>query len=192
MLESTTAFWNSGSGKPLDISFHFAKKEKITSLQVKCPPYGGNSTTMTIYYAQEGDTELTLYKKIATISIVERKSYDFNEEGISADYWVIRFTTSGWIDLRLCKPGSSFTPGLYSEVFHEQLMDKMNGYQPVGNYALKSDIRTVPTKTSQLINDSNFITVEEVLSELRSITGYDSSKTQVLKNVNGIFKWIDE
>ena len=192
MLESTTAFWNSGSGKPLDISFHFTKKEKMTSLQVKCPPYGGNSTTMTIYYAQEGDTELTLYKEIATISIIERKSYDFNEEGISADYWVIRFTTSGWIDLRLCKPGSSFTPGLYSEVFHEQLMDKMNGYQPVGNYALKSDIPTVPTKTSQLINDSNFITVEEVLSELRSITGYDSSKTQVLKNVNGIFKWIDE
>ena len=192
MLEGTTAFWNSGSGKPLDISFHFTKKEKITSLQVKCPPYGGNSTTMTIYYAQEGDTELTLYKEIATISIIERKSYDFNEEGISADYWVIRFTAPGWIDLRLCKPGSSFTPGLYSEVFHEQLMDKMNGYQPVGNYALKSEIPTVPTKTSQLINDSNFITVEEVLSELRSITGYDSSKTQVLKNVNGIFKWVDE
>ena len=158
MLEGTTAFWNSGSGKPLDISFHFTKKEKMTSLQVKCPPYGGNSTTMTIYYAQEGDTELTLYKEIATISIIERKSYDFNEEGISADYWVIRFTTSGWIDLRLCKPGSSFTPGLYSEVFHEQLMDKMNGYQPVGNYALKSEIPTVPTKTSQLINDSSYIT----------------------------------
>ena len=31
-----------------------------------------------------------------------------------------------------------------------------------------------------------------VLSELRSITGYDSSKTQVLKNINGIFKWVDE
>ena len=158
MLEGTTAFWNSGSGKPLDISFHFTKKEKITSLQVKCPPYGGNSTTMTIYYAQEGDTELTLYKEIATISIIERKSYDFNEEGISADYWVVRFTAHGWIDLRLCKPGSSFTPGLYSEVFHEQLMDKMNGYQPVGNYALKSEIPTVPTKTSQLINDSSYIT----------------------------------
>ena len=158
MLEGTTAFWNSGSGKPLDISFHFTKKEKITSLQVKCPPYGGNSTTMTIYYAQEGDTELTLYKEIATISIIERKSYDFNEEGISADYWVIRFTASSWIDLRLCKPGGSFTPGLYSEVFHEQLMDKMNGYQPVGNYALKSEIPTVPTKTSQLINDSSYIT----------------------------------
>lgn len=158
MVESTTAFWNSGSGKPLDISFHFAKKEKITSLQVKCPPYGGNSTTMTVYYAQEGDTELTLYKEIATISIIERKSYDFNEEGILADYWVVRFTTSNWIDLRLCKPGSSFTPGLYSEVFHEQLMDKMNGYQPVGNYALKSDIPTVPTKTSQLTNDSSYIT----------------------------------
>lgn len=189
MLEGATAFWNSGSGKPLDISFHFTKKEKMTSLQVKCPPYGGKSTTMTVYYAQEGDTELTLYKEIATISIIERKSYDFNEEGILADYWVIRFTTSGWIDLRLCKPVGSFTPGLYSEVFHEQLMDKMNGYQPVGNYALKSEI---PTKTSELTNDSNFITDAEVLSELCSITGYNSSKTQILKNVNGIFKWVDE
>ena len=31
-----------------------------------------------------------------------------------------------------------------------------------------------------------------MLSELRSITGYDSSKTQVLKNINGTFKWVDE
>ena len=68
-------------------------------------------------------------------------------------------------------------------------MDKLNGYQPIGNYALKSEI---PTKTSELTNDSNFITDEEVLSELCSITGYNSSKTQVLKNVNGIFKWVDE
>lgn len=189
MLEGNTAFWNSSSGKPLDVSFHFAKKEKMTSLQVKCLPYNGTSPTMTIYYAQEGDTELTLYKEITTISIVEKKSYDFNEEGILADYWVVRFTAPGWIDLRLCKPGGSFTPGLYSAVFHEQLMDKLNGYQPVGNYALKSEI---PTKTSELTNDSNFITDEEVLSELCSITGYNSSKTQILKNVNGIFKWVDE
>lgn len=31
-----------------------------------------------------------------------------------------------------------------------------------------------------------------VLSELQTIAGYDVNKTQVLKNVNGIFKWIDE
>ena len=165
MLESSSSFWNSASGRPLDVSFHFAKKEKMATLQVKCPPYGGVSPTMTVYYAQEGDTELTLYKEIATISTGDRKTYEFNEEGISADYWVVRFTASGWIDLRLCKPGSSFTPGLYSEVFHQQIMDKLNGYQPVGNYALKSEL---PTKTSQLTNDSNYInTNDSRLSDAR-------------------------
>lgn len=173
MLEGNTAFWNSGSGKPLDVSFHFAKKEKMTSLQVKCPPYGGNSTTMTIYYAQEGDTELTLYKEIATISIIDRKSYDFNEEGILADYWVIRFTTPGWIDLRLCKPGGSFTPGLYSEVFHEQLMDKMNGYQPVGNYALKSEIPTV--NNASLVIQQNGVDIATFTANSATDTTVDIS-----------------
>ena len=96
LLENNSGgFWNSASGRPLDISFHFAKKEKITTLQVKCPPYSGVNPTMTVYYAQKGDTGLTLYKEIATISTGDRKAYEFNEEGISADYWVVRFTSSG-------------------------------------------------------------------------------------------------
>lgn len=173
MLESTTAFWNSGSGKPLDISFHFTKKEKITSLQVKCPPYGNSSSTMTVYYAQKGDTELTLYKEIATISIVDRKSYDFNEEGIYADYWVVRFTAPGWIDLRLCKPGGLFTPGLYSEVFHEQLMDKLDGYQPVGNYALKSEIPTV--NNASLVIQQNGVDIATFTANSATDTTVDIS-----------------
>lgn len=173
MLESTTAFWNSSSGKPLDISFHFTRKEKMTSLQVKCPPYGNSSPTMTVYYAQEGDTELTLYKEIATISIIDRKSYDFNEEGISADYWVVRFTSSGWIDLRLCKPGSSFTPRLYSEVFHEQIMDKLNGYQPIGNYALKSEIPTV--NNASLVIQQNGIDIATFTANSATDTTVDIS-----------------
>ena len=55
-------------------------------MQVKCLPYGGANPTMTVYYAQNGDAELTLYKEIATISTTDRKIYEFNEEGISADY----------------------------------------------------------------------------------------------------------
>ena len=140
ILESNSAFWNSSSGRPLDISFHFTKKEKITTLQVKCPPYSGVNPTMTVYYAQKGDTELTLYKEIATISTGDRKAYEFNEEGISADYWVVRFTSSGWVDLRLCSPSGLFTTGLYTEECHQQIMDRFNGYQPVGNYALKNEI----------------------------------------------------
>lgn len=173
MLESTTAFWNSGSGKPLDISFHFTKKEKITSLQVKCPPYGNSGSTMTVYYAQEGDTELTLYKEIATISIIDKKSYDFNEEGIYADYWVVRFTAPGWIDLRLCKPGGLFTPGLYSEVFHEQIMDKLNGYQPVGNYALKSEIPTV--NNASLVIQQNGVDIATFTANSATDTTVDIS-----------------
>lgn len=190
MLESSSSFWNSASGRPLDVSFHFTKKEKMATLQVKCPPYGGVSPTMTVYYAQEGDTELALYKEIATISTDDRKTYEFNEEGISADYWVVRFTTSGWIDLRLCKPGSSFTPGLYSEVFHQQIMDKLNGYQPVGNYALKSEL---PTKTSQLTNDSDFVnTNDSRLSDdrnplahthaIKDITNFKIEVEQIVKD----------
>ncbi len=43
----------------------------------------------------------------------------------------------------------------------------------------------------KLLYDLGF-NYNSVLSELKSITGYNSSKTQVLKNVNGIFKWVDE
>lgn len=140
LLENNSGFWNSASGKPLDISFHFTKKEKITTLQVKCPPYSGVNPTMTVYYAQKGDTVLTLYKEIATISTADRKAYEFNEEGISADYWVVRFTSSGWVDLKLCSPSGLFTTGLYTEECHQQIMDRFNGYQPVGNYALKNEV----------------------------------------------------
>ena len=140
ILESNSAFWNSGSGRPLDISFHFTKKEKITTLQVKCPPYSGVNPTMTVYYAQNGDAELTLYKEIATISTASKIMYEFNEEGISADYWVVRFTSSGWIDLRLCSPIGLFTTGLYTKECYQQIMDRVNGSTSVGNYALKSDI----------------------------------------------------
>ena len=145
ILENNSGFWNSASGKPLDISFHFTKKERLTTLQVKCPPYSGVNSTMTVYYAQKGDAGLTLYKEIATISTADSKIYEFNKEGISADYWVIRFTSSGWIDLRLCSPGGLFTTGLYTKECHQQIMNRFGGYQPIGNYALKSEI---PTKSS--------------------------------------------
>ena len=148
ILENNSGFWNSASGRPLDISFHFTKKEKITKLQVKCPPYSGVNPTMTVYYAQKGDAGLTLYKEIATISTADRKAYEFNEEGISADYWVVRFTSSGWIDLRLCSPSGLFTTGLYTEECHQQIMDRFNGYQPVGNYASKAELNTTDTKVA--------------------------------------------
>ena len=138
-------------------------------MQVKCLPYGGANPTMTVYYAQNGDSELTLYKEIATISTVDRKIYEFNEEGISADYWVVRFTSSGWIDLRLCSPSGLFTTGLYTEEFHQQIMDRLNGYQPVGDYQPKGDYVTTDTAQATLsiinnridTNENNILSLED-------------------------------
>lgn len=121
-------------------------------MQVKCSPYGGANPTMTVYYAQNGDAGLTLYKEIATISTAGKIIYEFNEEGISADYWVVRFTSSGWIDLRLCSPIGLFTTGLYTKECYQQIMDRVNGstsggnYQPKGNYVTTDTAQTITAK----------------------------------------------
>ena len=148
-------------------------------MQVKCLPYGGVNPTMTVYYAQNGDAELTLYKEIATISTIDRKIYEFNEEGISADYWVVRFTSSGWIDLRLCSPSGLFTTGLYTEEFHQQIMDRLNGYQPVGDYQPKGDyVKTDTAQATLSIINSRIDTNEKDVASLTSrlTTLEDTSK----------------
>lgn len=148
-------------------------------MQVKCLPYGGANPTMTVYYAQNGDAELTLYKEIATISTVDRKIYEFNEEGISADYWVVRFTSSGWIDLRLCSPSGLFTTGLYTEEFHQQIMDRLNGYQPAGDYQPKGNYVTTDTAQATLsiingridTNKNNILSLEDTSKETEARLG---------------------
>ena len=153
-------------------------------MQVKCLPYGGVNPTMTVYYAQNGDAELTLYKEIATISTIDRKIYEFNEEGISADYWVVRFTSSGWIDLRLCSPSGLFTTGLYTEEFHQQIMDRLNGYQPVGDYQPKGDYVTTDTAqaTLSIINSGIDTNKNNILSLTQSVaTLEDTSKNTELR-----------
>ena len=152
-------------------------------MQVKCLPYGGANPTMTVYYAQNGDAELTLYKEIATISTTDRKIYEFNEEGISADYWVVRFTSSGWIDLRLCSPSGLFTTGLYTEEFHQQIMDRLNGYQPVGDYQPKGDYVTTDTAqaTLSIISDRIDTNEKNILSLTQRVTTLEdtSKKTEL-------------
>lgn len=153
-------------------------------MQVKCLPYGGANPTMTVYYAQNGDAELTLYKEIATISTTDKKIYEFNEEGISADYWVVRFTSSGWIDLRLCSPIGLFTTGLYTEEFHQQIMDRLNGYQPVGDYQPKGDYVTTDTAQATLsiinsridTNENNILSLTQDVATLK-----DTSKDTELR-----------
>lgn len=149
-------------------------------MQVKCLPYGGVNPTMTVYYAQNGDAELTLYKEIATISTIDRKIYEFNEEGISADYWVVRFTSSGWIDLRLCSPIGLFTTGLYTEEFHQQIMDRLNGYQPVGDYQPKGDYVTTDTAQATLSTINSQINTNE--NNIRSLTQSVATLEDTSKN----------
>lgn len=159
-------------------------------MQVKCLPYGGVNPTMTVYYAQNGDAELTLYKEIATISTIDRKIYEFNEEGISADYWVVRFTSSGWIDLRLCSPIGLFTTGLYTEEFHQQIMDRLNGYQPVGDYQPKGDYVTTDTAQATLSIINNQIDKNE--KNLISLTQDVATLDNTSKNMEARLEKVEQ
>lgn len=170
-------------------------------MQVKCLPYGGANPTMTVYYAQNGDAELTLYKEIATISTIDRKIYEFNEEGISADYWVVRFTSSGWIDLRLCSPSGLFTTGLYTEEFHQQIMDRLNGYQPAGDYQPKGDYVTTDTAQATLsiingridTNEKNILSLEDTSKETEARLGkVEQQIPQLTLSIGNLEAKVDE
>lgn len=152
-------------------------------MQVKCPPYGGVNPTMTVYYAQNGDARLTLYKEIATISTTGRKVYEFNEEGISADYWVVRFTSSGWIDLRLCSPSGLFTTGLYTKECYQQIMDRVNGYNPVESILSLTQRITTLEDTSKKTE----LRLGEVEQQIPQLTlSISNLETQVDKNTQAI------
>ena len=170
-------------------------------MQVKCPPYGGANPTMTVYYAQNGDAELTLYKEIATISTIDRKIYEFNEEGISADYWVVRFTSSGWIDLRLCSPSGLFTTGLYTEEFHQQIMDRLNGYQPAGDYQPKGNYVTTDTAQATLsiingridTNENNILSLEDTSKNMELRLGaVEQQIPQLTLSIDNLEAKVDE
>lgn len=73
--------------------------------------------------------------------------------------------TKDEVDAKLADKQGVFTPQA-PLAFNEdksQLSVDLSGYQPVGDYALKSDI---PTKISELTNDSNFVSEAEVSGDL--------------------------
>lgn len=73
--------------------------------------------------------------------------------------------TKDEVDEKLAAKQGVFTPQapLAFNGDKTQLSVDLSGYQPVGDYALKSDI---PTKVSELTNDSNFVTEAEVSGDL--------------------------
>lgn len=73
--------------------------------------------------------------------------------------------TKDEVDEKLATKQGVFTPQA-PLAFNEdksQLSVDLSGYQPAGDYALKSEI---PTKVSELTNDSNFVTEAEVSGDL--------------------------
>lgn len=73
--------------------------------------------------------------------------------------------TKDEVDEKLATKQGVFTPQA-PLAFNEdksQLSVDLSGYQPAGDYALKSEI---PTKVSELTNDSNFVTETEVSGDL--------------------------
>lgn len=73
--------------------------------------------------------------------------------------------TKDEVDAKLEEKQGVFAPQapLAFNVDKTQLSVDLSGYQPVGDYALKSDI---PTKISELTNDSNFVSEAEVSGDL--------------------------
>lgn len=158
-------------------------------MQVKCPPYGGVNPTMTVYYAQNGNARLTLYKEIATISTAGREVYEFNEEGISADYWVVRFTSSGWIDLRLCSPSGLFTTGLYTKECYQQIMDRVNGHNPVESIlSITQSVATLEDTSKK--TEARLGKVEQQIPQLTSSIG--NLEAKVNENTQAILSLTDK
>lgn len=81
----------------------------------------------------------------------------------------VDFTNKGYtkdeVDEKLGTKQGVFTPQspLSFNEDKSQLSVDLSGYQPAGDYALKSEI---PTKVSELTNDSNFVTEAEVSGDL--------------------------
>lgn len=86
---------------------------------------------------------------------------------INPDTGVLSATGGGTADsvdwANITSKPDSFTPAAHTHQISdvEGLQDELDGKQPAGNYALKSEI---PTNVSQLNNDSNFITQDSVNS----------------------------
>lgn len=109
------------------------------------------------YYFQDNDVLVVINAILVnngnmTVKVTE---VDLTNKGYTKDE----------VDAKLAAKQGVFTPQA-PLAFNEdksQLSVDLSGYQPVGDYALKSDI---PTKISELTNDSNFVSEAEVSGDL--------------------------
>ena len=79
-----------------------------------------------------------------------------------------------------------------SDIGHTHSLSEITDYQEpdLSGYALKSELPTVPTKTSELTNDSNFATTEEVEEVRASIPNIGGLATQ--DSVDSLSDIVDE
>lgn len=73
----------------------------------------------------------------------------------------------------------------------DTLNTAISAKQDAGDYALKTDLPTVPTKTSQLTNDSNFITADDIdftpyatIEALTAVEQKVTANTTAIANIN--------
>lgn len=92
------------------------------------------------------------------------------------------------------------------EVYHEEyLWSELKGYEYIGNtridfedYAKKEDIKDMETTANKTTvidsssTDEQYPSAKSVYDLPETYPGYDPSKTQMLKNVNGVLTWVDE
>ena len=60
------------------------------------------------------------------------------------------------------------------------------------SWSNKANKNEIPTKVSDLTNDENFIKEDAFDNKLMEYSGFDPAKTQYLKNINGVFTWVNE
>lgn len=61
--------------------------------------------------------------------------------------------------------------GITSSKYNNCLATSDGTFKPISDFALKSELPTVPTKTSQLTNDSNFMQADEVDHDVYTLNG---------------------
>ena len=81
--------------------------------------------------------------------------------------------------------------GIYSDQYHDCLATSNASFKPISDFVLKTELPTVPTKLSQLANDSNFITADDIdftpyatIEALTAVEQKVTANTTAIANIN--------
>lgn len=154
-LNSGTDHWNV-SNATLDMTVRFAEGVKTAPTQIAMNLGTGYGVpTVEILYMGD-DGALVSQGTLEGVTVNNAlKYYDINAEGIAANLWVVRLTpTNKWINLRAFGMSATVTGLMTGEAYDKMLTEV--------DERIEAATPTVPTKTSELENDSGFITAADV------------------------------